>query len=102
MRQGKRIFWEYSKGQEKDRVTEKSRGMKGLGRVLGSHLVLCFQIMSENKNALEIVICQCHISLVPLQSNQEKEDRKEAGEKEGQNTHILHCLLYACLLCYLA
>ena len=34
---GKRIFGEHSKKEEKDRVTEKSRGMRILDRVLGSH-----------------------------------------------------------------
>ena len=50
MRQVKRIFGEYSKGQEKDRMTEKSRGMRRLGRVLGSKLISYFYCMSEKKS----------------------------------------------------
>ena len=65
MRKGERIFEEiFKKMQEKDRVTEKSSGMRTLIRLLGRHLVSCFYFMVE-KVLTGTLTFQYHIRLGP-------------------------------------
>ena len=65
MRKGERIFEEiFKKMQEKDRVTEKSSGMRTLSRLLGRHLVSCFYFMVE-KVLTGTLTFQYHIRLGP-------------------------------------
>lgn len=66
MRKGERIFEEIlkKKRQEKDRVTEKSSGMRILSRLLGRHLVSCFYFKVE-KVLTGTFIFKYHIRLGP-------------------------------------